>query len=371
MLSGDGRTYPGESVTVYVRECRVGTITDDGGHYSISVPDSFHGSNLCVEFSLMGYETKTETVRLSMEPEKVMDSVILDLQPLMLTAAYLIDNGMPPGDYIMSKVWDKADQNRKRMESYSAHVCYSISTHEIPLVAQAMSGIEKGAVKLAAGFTGFGPLVRYCMSNDDVSASVSMERSVEGGKARDYNKKIVSCNGIFPQNVSDNILSLPDDIDFFEAVYNRKNLWGEKFTKKHHFNIIGTYEYCGKLVDVLHCTDSQNIISVKLHVVEDDLGFLRMEIGRDNEVILFECRDVGNGIYMPVSLVMKPTMSMIRNSEIPTVIQKVKESPQLSKGTKKRSEALLTKRYESGLDFNPYIIAGFNIHYNNVINHVE
>jgi len=366
ILDSDGKAVPGENVTAYVKTCRIGTISDNSGYYTLSIPDSYTDHNLSIEFSLMGYETATISTGLTSGPVIKADTVILKLQPLMLTAAYLIDNGMPPGDFIMSKVWDRADENRRKMESYNALVHYSISTHEIPLVAQVLSGVEKGAVKLAAGFTGYGPLVRYCLANDDVSASVSMERSVTKKKTSDFNKTISSGDKTLPKDVSDNILSLPKGIDFFEAVYNRNNPWGEKFTKKHHFNLIGTYEYCGKLVDVLHCSDSQNIISVKLHVVEEEWGILRVEIGHDNEVMLFECRDVGNGVYMPVSLVMKPTMSMIHNSDIPAAIEKVKENSHLNKGTKKRAETLLKKRFESGLDFNPYIVAGFNISYTDI-----
>jgi len=365
MLESDGKMSPGENVTVYVKESQTGAVADGSGHYTLTIPSRYSDNKLSVEFSLIGYKTCTQTVRLKANSTVALDTVVLGIQPLMLAASYLIDNGMSPEEYIMSKLWDKADANRKIMEAYNAHVQYSISTHEIPLLAQVLSGFEKGTVKLAAGITGYGPLVRHCLSNDDVSATVSMDRSVRGKKTTDYNKRIVSSNEPLPDGVAENIMSLPEGIDFFEALYDRKNPWGEKFTRKHRFTLIGTYEYDGKLVDVLYCTDSQDIIKLKLHVVEEDWGFLRVEVGKENDMILFECRDIGRGIYMPVSLVMKPTMSRIRNSEIPKAIEDIKENRHLNKGTKKRAEALLTRSYESGLDFNPYIVAGFNISYSN------
>lgn len=69
---------------------------------------------------------------------------------------------------------------------------------------------------------------------------------------------------------------------------------------------------------------------------------------------------------MPVSLVMKPTLSLIRNSEIPAEINYINGSQYVPKGIKKRFEAVLTERYNSGKDFNPYITPGFNINYANV-----
>jgi len=365
MLSDNGKLCPGENVTVYVKESQIGAVADESGKYTLSIPNRFSGNQLNIEFSLIGYETCTRTIRLKADSTVNLDTVFLGIQPLMLAASYVIDNGMSPEEYIMSKLWDKADANRKIMQAYNAHLQYSISTHEIPLLAQVLSGFEKGAVKVAAGLTGYGPLVRHCLSNDDVSATVSMDRSVRGRKTSDYNKQIVASNEPLPDGVAENIMSLPEGIDFFEAVYDRNNPWGEKFTKKHRFTLIGTYEYNGKLVDVLYCADSQNIIKLKLHVVEEDWGFLRVEVGKDNDVMLFECRDLGKGVYMPVSLVMKPTMSRIPNGEIPEAIKNIKENKHLNKGTKKRAEALLNSRYESGLDFNPYIVAGFNISYSN------
>jgi len=356
----------GESVTVYSKACGTGAIAGHDGSFRLYVPDRFMGDSLLLEFSLIGYTTVNRSVNLFVSPLPELEPVVLDLQPLMLAASYSTVSGIPVADFILSQLWDKALENRKRMATYNADIRYSISTHEIPLVAQVLSGFEKGALKFAAGLTDYGPLVRYCLSHDDVSASASLARVVGYGTVKDFNKKIVSSSCSLPKDVSKSILSIPDGIDLFGMVYDRDKPWGEKFAENHVFNLVGTYEYGDKLVDVLYWTDDNKVMSISLHVVEGDWGLLRVEIGREKEVVRFECRDIGNGIFMPVSLVTKPTMSLIRNSELPAVIKYINDNEFVPKGIKKRSEAILTERYESGRDFNPYILIGFNISYANI-----
>jgi len=366
MLHDADTLEAGESVTVYAKTCGVGTITDHEGCFRLSVPDHFIEDSLIVELSLIGYSTVIKKVCLSDEMLLDIGQVTLDIQPLMLAAAYATDSGIPVADFILSQVWDKAVVNRKRMATYNADIKYNISTHEIPVVAQVLSGFEKNALKFAAGFTDYGPLVKYCLSHDDVSATVTMGRVVGYGTVKDFNKKIISSSQPLPNDVAKSILSIPDSFDLFGMVYDRKNPWGEKFAQEHVFNLVGTYEYGDKLVDVLYWTDDNKVMSIALHVVEEDWGILRVEVGREKEVVRFECRDIGNGIYMPVSLVTKPSMTLIRNRELPAVIKYINENQYVPKGIKKRSEAVLTERYESGKDFNPYIVAGFNINYANI-----
>lgn len=365
LKDGDG-TVPGESVTVYARKSGAGTITDNEGNFRLPVPDSFSGDKLSVEFSLIGYSTVTSDVSLEKGREARLDSIILDVQPLMLAAAYKTESGMSAADFILSQVWDRADANREVMSSYNADIRYSIRTHEIPVLAQVLSGFGRGAVKFAAGLTDYGPLVRYCLAHDDVSATVTMGRVVGYGRVTDFNKNLSETSAKLPEDVVNSIFALPDGVDLFKMVYDRKALWGERFAETHTFNLVGTYEYGDKLVDVLFWADRNNVVSVTLHVVEEDWGILRAEVGREKEVVCFECRDIGRGIYMPVSLTMKPSMSLIRNRELPAVIKYINENQYVSKGIKRRSEAVLTERYRKGEDFNPYITLGFNISYANI-----
>ncbi len=366
LLKDGEETVPGESVTVYARKCGSGTTTDNDGNFSLPVPDAFSEDKLSVEFSLIGYSSETVDIRLAGGQTTRIDSIVLGVQPLMLAAAYKTESGMPAADFILSQVWDRADANRNVMSSYNADIRYSIRTHDIPTLAQVLSGFGRGAVRFAAGFTDFGPLVNYCLTHDDVSATVTMGRVVGYGSVTDFNKKLIDAGTGLPDDVAGSILSLPDDIDLFEMVYDRKALWGERFAKSHTFNLVGTYEYGDKLIDVLYWTDRNGVVSVTLHVVEEEWGILRAEVGREKEVVCFECRDIGKGIYMPVSLTMKPSMSLIRNRELPAVIKYINDNRHVPKGIKMRSEAVLSECYRNGEDFNPYITLGFNINYANI-----
>ena len=64
---------------------------------------------------------------------------------------------------------------------------------------------------------------------------------------------------------------------------------------------------------------------------------------------------------MPVSFVLKPTITMIRAEQIPELIEYVRNSDRFKKGMKERAIKLLESRL--GSDFNPYVSFGFNIRY--------
>ncbi len=357
----DSTLTAGKYVMVYSPSSGAGTLTDESGRYSIKVPDR---GSARLEYAIMGYRTEYRTVPLSGRGVTEVDTVCLDIQPIMLAAAYLTPDGEAPSKYILSQVWKTADRNRRRLAGYDASITYNIASSGIPEVASILSGFKTFLLKMAAGRLGYGPLLKHVISKDEFSAAAALERSVKGSRTVDSGKRILESNEKLPREVKENILSLFDEVNLYEMLYGEKNEWGRKFSSSHTFELTGTYEYGDKLVDILSWQDSHSGVRATVHVIEDDWGLLKIEIGRGGEVISCEARDVGGGIYMPVCFIVKPELMLIRAEEIPELIYDLEHNRRLDRQMTRRTVEVL-RRHE-GEDYNPYITIGYNVEYRKI-----
>ena len=145
-------------------------------------------------------------------------------------------------------------------------------------------------------------------------------------------------------------------------LYGETTKWGEKFSKSQVFSLEGTYEYGDKLVDVIRWVDPKNRFSANIHIVEDDWGILKVQLFHwEGEVLRCEARNAGNGVYMPISFVLKPSVTMVRAEQIPGLIAEIRKSNSFKEKTKEKAIKVLERNL--GHDFNPYISFGFNIRY--------
>lgn len=365
-ISLEGRVFlrdttllPGDFVMVYCQACGTGTLSDENGFYRLDLKDA--PGNVKIEFSRIGYASAY--IELTGREEGILiEDVILEPQELMLTAAYVTPEGMDPARFIMSKLWETAKGNRKKQTDYKADITYDVATHELPVLAGVVSKGMLGLVKFTAAVNGYGPLVRYCLQNDDLSATVSLSREVRKGKAKDYGHTIVCHGEELPEKVKEDIMALFGMVNLFDLIYGETTNWGQKFSKDHVFTLDGTYEYGDKLVDVLEWSDPKQRVRAVVHIVEEDWGILKVQMfTSEGEVLRCEARDSGNGVYMPVSFVLKPAVTMVRAEQIPELIEYVKNTDKFKKGMKERAVKMLESHL--GSDFNPYISFGFNIRY--------
>lgn len=370
MLQGE-TPAPGDYVMVYSPELRIGTLSDENGNYSLSLPDT--GAALSLEYSRIGFSVSTcrldasllATVERGEDGGGLLQMPLVTLEPqlLMLTAALVTPDGVNPAEFILDKVLKTAGAVRKNHLSYEADISYDFSTHEIPLMATALSNGQLGLTKFAGSLMGIGPLVKYCLVNDDIYARASLHRSVVKGHAKDSDGRIVkSTPDPLPKNVQKDIIEFFGKIDLFELLYGQGGNFGKSFSKKHKFQLEGSYEYNDNLVYVLSCRAYK--MGIKLHVVDGEWGIMKMQIMRSRgEVLRIEARPVCDGIYMPVTFIMNPSLTHIRNAQIPEVIAMVRDNKQLKKSGKARLIAILEERYRNHEDFNPYIACGFAVQY--------
>ena len=353
----DSTITPAAYITVYCPSLGTGTLTDEQGGFSLRLP--VKGSHR-VEFSRMGYKTVEYEAVYDGSGVQTMPPVQMDLQPIFLASAYVTPDGKSPAEYILSQVWKTAAVNRKRLGDYGASVNYNLATHQMPLLSQLASGFSRGMMKPAVYMTGYGPLINFIFNNDDVAVKASLKRTVIGGKTQDTEKRLISSNMVLPDNVRKNVLSLFNLVDLYGMLYGEKKEWGKKFSDKHKFTLTGTYEYNGHLVDVLFWKHPYSGFTATVHVVEDVWGILRIEVGRGREVLRCEARDIGGEIYMPVTLVFKPSLSLIKEENLPKVVDDLEASKDISKGTARRARKLIE---ENKGNLNPSVTIGYNVKY--------
>jgi len=360
ILLHDTETVPGDFVVVYAQSFGAGTMSDENGEFSLKVPAG-SGKETTIEISRIGYTMVQQKVVLN---GSIVDlgEIVLEQQTLMLMAAYVTDDGKTPEEAILSKLWANCKQNRKKTLNYRAEVDYNIATHELPVVAEALPSLAVGAVKVYASHEGYGPLIRYCLKNDDFSVHASMCRQVKNGNTSDFSKKLISSNRKLPDDVKRNVLDIFQFMDFYDIMYGTTNAWGEKFAKKHKFHLTGTYEYGDKLVDVLSHTDRHKRATTVIHIVEDDWMIMKLQvITKEGEVLRCEARNIGNGVYMPISLVLKPSATVIRAKDIPEMIFRIQDDKNIKPKTKEKMIKVLEEN--QGHDFNPYVSLSGNVRY--------
>lgn len=354
---GPGEVVPGDYVMVYAPALRTGTLSDEQGNYSISLPEG----EVELEYSRIGYAVHRQ--KFSLPVDGAVPTITLESQPLMITAAIVTPDGISPADYILGRVIKKTRSTKGRDLNYEADISYNFTTHEIPLMASALSGGQSGMTKFAGALMGIGPLVKYCMANDDISAYAQVHRSVVKGKGRDSGGRIVRSNPYpLPEKVQRNIIDFFGNIDLFDLLYGAGGNMGQSFAKDHKFQLEGSYEYDDKLVHVLSCKAYH--LGIKLHIIDGEWAIMKMQVVRSRgEVLRIEAREMVSGVYMPVTFVMNPSLTNIRNEQIPALIKFVQENKQLKKAGKARLISVLEERYRNKEDFNPYIACGFSVKY--------
>ena len=103
----------------------------------------------------------------------------------------------------------------------------------------------------------------------------------------------------------------------------------------------------------------------KVYVVDGDWGILRVESQSRMSSRTMECRDIGGGIYMPVSLVEQPAKISFNTlyEKARQAVDSLEEKPgRMVRNVMKKAARL----NESGRQITPYVTHEFRITYSNV-----
>lgn len=357
---------PAAYATIYVPALGLGTITDQDGRYLLDeIPLGTHS----VEYSYLGYRTARRDLIIDKAGRMAHDER-LEEQPIALSDVYITPNGEDPAIYILRKVAEKAAINRKRLASYNASVTHTFHAQDIDFLPVVLPKTYRWALKALVKTFRLGAIYDVCTQNEKVDAKLSLQHHYAKGKTKYANERLISSTPALPDKAKEQLFKLTHD-DIFDLLYGDNLPWGSKAIKKGYcqFKLKGTIEENGQVIDVLTSSITHGEFSYNqvLYIIEDNWGILRMESNTPNEYERTECRDIGGGIYLPVSQISDPKMI---NFNLAEQIQTFK-AEQAEKGEKlSKTEQKMIDRLEqfiaNGRNLRPCMTSGYNIKYSQV-----
>lgn len=373
-------TLPAAYATIYVPATGQGCTTDLDGRY---VLDDLATGNVVVEYSYLGYASERQTLMLP-ESKRYAHNVRLKEQPIALGDVYVTPSGEDPAVYILRKVGEQAAVNKKRLRQYDAVVTHSLEARDMDFIRALFPKPLMWAVRMAMKTAGFGSIFDFCTENSIVKAKLRINHHFAKGKTKYSGQQVLESSPDMPDNVAKQICKMSQE-DLFDQIYREFDLKKQKKSKKT-WKLQGTIEENGKTIDVLTCesqtvqpTDS-NSVSITLgtssankrtiYVVDGEWGILRKELEFGSIYVRTECRDLGGGIYMPISYLEEQKQNaeqinrlmheMIAESEKP---EKQKELSKMERKMLERVKQLLA----SGRKIDPCMPASFSVRYSNVV----
>lgn len=376
-------TLPAAYATLYLPQYGIGTVTDDQGQYWMdNIPV---GNGIILEFAHLGY--KTDQVRLSLTESnhRYAHDHHMQEQAIQLAEVYLTPNGEDPCTYIMRKKFEQGQINRKRLITYQAVCNGSLHVQDVDLIMALLPGFVKTMLHGALRTVGMNALFNYIADNPKVDVSYLYEQSWNNGKVKNSDLKITSASPTIPEKARKQLSKFQTD-SFFDLFYGSGKKFDAEKVKKQGWKLKGVIEENGQTIDVLARTEGDSIKrEYTAYIIEDLWSVLRFEMHSNNGGFSrFECRDVGGGIYLPISYVTKPIplnldkslqelFDDVRSENVTdstmTAKQQAKKQKEAAKDEKKIKE--MEQRYEKAKKGRKQaslnIITPYNIRYSGVV----
>ena len=359
-------TLPAAYATLYLPQFGMGAVTDEQGHYQLdNIPVS---SSVTLEYAFLGYKTEQVKVNLSQPNHRYAHDQWLTEQPLQLNEVYLTPNGEDPCLYIMRKLHEQGQINRKRLKTYTAVCTGKIDLENLDVIMAIFPGILKTAIHAALRLVGFNTLFNYLTSSDKVHVDYRYTQTWNHGKVKNSEMEILSATPAMDKKVRKKMDKLQIE-DLFAQFYGDDKKFDAKKTAKKNWHLKGVIEENGKTIDVLTRTVGDSIKSdVTVYIIEDLWSVLRFEIrSKKLGIHRFECSDIGGGIYLPVLFVTNPIP--LDFAEFMKDQKKEYEADK-AKGKDSKLERKIIERYEkleqSRATVNINIVTPYSVKYSNV-----
>lgn len=359
-------TLPAAYTTLYLPQYGMGTVTDEQGHYQLdNIPVS---SSITLEYAFLGYKTEQVKVNLSQPNHRYAHDQRLTEQAIQLNEVYFTPNGEDPCIYILRKVHEQGQINRKRLKTYTAVCNGKIDLENLDVIMAILPGFIKTAIHAALRLAGYNTLFNYLTSSDKIHVDYRYTQTWNNGKVKNSDMEILSANPEMDKSVRKKMNKLQIE-DFFSQFYHKDKKFDIKKATEKKWQFKGVIEENGKTIDVLTCTTGDSIKSdVTVYIIEDLWAVLRFELRNQKAGILrFECSDIGGGIYLPVLFVTNPIP--LNFAEFMDDLKKEYEEDK-AKGKDSKFERKVIERYEklqqSRSPININVITPYNIKYSNV-----
>jgi len=371
-------TTPCAYATVFVPSISRGVAANELGQYTL---DELPAGTLQVEYACMGQQTVRRELTLA-KGETLVNNETLSEKLLLLPPSIVTPDGESPAHYVLRHVWDKADENRNRIDTWQAEVKYDFGMNDIEMIIKVIPKKYITIIKMAAAVVGYRKIFNLLLDHPSLKAKVSLLRTYAKGKAKDSEQKVLYSSETLTadeqKTLSNNKLLIEPNL--FDEIYDDYELYGRKGEARDKFQLSGSYDQDGKTIDVLEYVTTRtserkkvneqgDTVVVKrtytttttLHVVEDVWGILKIEKRGDGEHSLSECRDLGGGIYMPISSSNHIKHPIMKAEEIPAKIEEYEKRSKddLSKTERKMGEGFIEQlKKHQGRD------VCFEVHFN-------
>ena len=328
--------------TVYIPSINRGIAANEKGEYTL---DELPAGPLKVEYSCMGQQTVRRELTLA-KGETVVNNEMLSEKLTLLPPAIVTPDGETPAHYVLRHVWEKAKENKARIDSWQAAVKYDAGMNDMDLLFKIIPKKYMVLIKSALTLGGYRKIFNLALDHPSLKAKVSLVRTYAKGKITDTEQQITECNEKLTADEQKTLYSnkLLIEPDIFDEVYGEYEDWGRHGSARNKFQLVGSYEQDDKVIDVLEYIETRTTEREKvndegekvtekktrttvnrLHVVEDEWGILKTEKKSEFIQESTECRDLGGGIYMPISSSNRLTFPTIPADSLPKMIAKAEK----------------------------------------------
>ena len=323
--------------TVYIPSLNRGIAANEKGEYIL---DELPSGPLKVEYSCMGQQTVRRELTL-VKGETLVHNEALSEKLMLLPPAIVTPDGETPAHYVLRHVWEKAKENRSRIDTWQAAIKYDAGMNDMDLIFKIIPKKYMILLKSALALGGYKKIFNLALDHPSLKAKVSLVRTYAKEKITDSEQQITECSEPLTADEQKTLYrnKLLIQPDIFDEVYDDYEDWGRHGSARDKFQLVGSYEQDDKMIDVLEYIETRTTEREKvndqgekvkekktrttvnrLHVVEDDWGILKAEKKGDYVQESTECRDLGGGIYMPISTSSRLTLPTIPADSLPKMI---------------------------------------------------
>ena len=305
-----GDDMPAPFATVYVPSTGQGAVTDQDGRYTLDVPRG----KTEVEFSYLGYCTMKRQLTFDEARTYVHDESLVE-QAIMLGDVYVTPTGEDPAVYILRKVAERAAVNRKRLQHYVAQKEYVFHTQDIDFLPAILPKPINWALTSLMKLKHRGAIWEFSCDHEAADARLTSQMTFNRGDFSYHNEKLLSANPAMPDKAREQLFQMTHK-DPFDKLYGDKTNYSMKVLKKGKCKYVlkGSIEENGQVINVLvndQSGEGDDKGLTTLYVLEDNWCILRYEFTSKLWHERIECRNVAQGIYMPVSFLAEPTFESL------------------------------------------------------------
>lgn len=242
---------------------------------------------------------------------------------------------------IMGQVARRAQENRAKMNGFTARANVFLYSQDMDFIPQVMPGKIMFLIKMAARLTRHGALLDYALEQQTINTQLYADIRYADGKATFHNKRVVKSTPAMPKKVQEQLLRTAS-VNPYDVIYGEGSLLNPKNREKYDVSIQETIEEDGESIKVLafRNKNEKSKETILLHIVEGDWGIKHMAVKSRFGSQIMDCTNIGDGVYLPTYYALNPNPVSLKDflAEARKKVAEAKEKP--SRMTRKTLDRL-------------------------------